>query len=405
MVSSFLLCLLVSSALAGSLQEAEKSQDWTSGYKQSPTTWRGLRIHVHYNDTLVASSAMDSLKTEVMPVVLRWYERVLRVPPIATTIKVPLKYCSQGLVPASHNLTGVDADMILYVVTVPFQYYYSRDLFGAPCVVSGSTPHRVLAGSIWLQMDWFTTKTLETKIQTVAQLMAQTLAFSAPLYSYFSKPDGSLYRIQEIVKFDTLGGVGAYFIILPTVLQRAQAAFACPNLPGVRLAEYSGSDDYFVSVWSARMMLDDFMSNYVSNRPSYSDVTMAVFQDSGWYEVQWEYTNPVQFMYRQGCAAFTTACIASGAATSSQFCVETANGCGPTGNTFGACNVRTHWSSIPAPFVYFQNSQQGGDSRMDYCPVRSPYQTCLEGSVSVSGEEKCNECRCLEGTYQGSGPR
>ena len=404
MASPLVLCLLAYFALAGNLQETQVPSDWAGKYQQLPTSWRNLRLHIHYNDTKVNSAAMDHLKTEVMARVVRWYEKVLKVPPVSGAIKVPVKYCVQGLVPSSHNVTGVDADVVLYVVTVPASTFLpvEANAYGAPCLVSGSQPQRVVAGAIWLRMDWLAAMSLESQVQAVARTVAQTLAFSPLLFPYFSKPDGPTFEVPEVIKFDSLGGIGAYFIALPTVLKRARAAFACPSLPGVRLAEVEPYNRNFTSMWSSRMMLDDFMSDRIVNRPSYSDVTMAVFQDSGWYDVQWQYTNPVQFLYHRGCSAFTSPCIYGGAAGIEEFCVSGSDVCGATMYTKGGCGIFDYVYGLPSMQAYLADFNKGGYRELDYCPVGTNEETCLEGLTAASGEEKCSECRCLEGTYQSS---
>lgn len=61
-------------------------------------------------------------------------------------------------------------------------------------------------------------------------------------------------------------------------------------MPGLELEEAGGSGSAG-SHWEKRLMRNDFMAaDSAVDDTVYSDITMALFEDSGWYDVDYDYT-------------------------------------------------------------------------------------------------------------------
>lgn len=243
-------------------------------------------------------------------------------------------------------------------------------------------------------MDWFAGLSQTEKFRIVARHFAHVLAFNSLLFSHFNKPDGSLYTIKEYLKVDNFANnILNYYLAFPSVVKFGRDAFNCSTLPGVRINDPGEKMLY----WSSRMMLNDFMADTATDTPGYSEVTFGVFYDSGWYEVQWKYTNPVQFGRGRGCSIFQQPCIAGGQLAFPEFCVSGSNICGPLLTNSGACSITNYQYGIPSAYSYL--GTRGGRAEMDYCPIVETGQSCLEGTASGS-DEKCPECRCVAGNYR-----
>jgi leishmanolysin-like peptidase len=117
--------------------------------------------------------------------------------------------------------------------------------------------------------------------------------------------DASIYEEIEIL------GQNRTIITSPKVKEMAKRHFGCPNLKGIELENQDydwknteneenedgdgGSDadtnqvflDKFSNHWDARTMLTDYMTSILYDEMVISDITLALFEDSGWYKVKY----------------------------------------------------------------------------------------------------------------------
>jgi leishmanolysin len=111
--------------------------------------------------------------------------------------------------------------------------------------------------------------------------------------------------------------------------------------------------------------------------PGYSRLTLALLEDTGWYEVNYEYATPMNYGQKAGCDFINAPCILkhSGKATNQVTCFkDLPDYCEYNGLQGGPCDLRTGLSNIPAPFQYFSDTTKGAqDHLMDACPVVRAY--------------------------------
>ena len=104
---------------------------------------------------------------------------------------------------------------------------------------------------------------------------------------------------------ETKRGKSVSILTLPTVAEKAQTAFGCSELQGAELEDY-GSSGTAGSHWDARVLMHDFMTATLSYPDDiYSDITFAVFADTGWYLVNWEYTSTPKWGTGYDCDFFS----------------------------------------------------------------------------------------------------
>jgi len=139
-----------------------------------------------------------------------------------------------------------------------------------------------------------------------------------------------------------------------------------------------------------------------------SDITLAMFEDSGWYQV--DYTNANLFVWGRdkGCDFFNSNCI-EGAQTrfKNEFCVNFNQHVCSTSHIFRAnCTTISHNRELPYMNRYFENPRLGGvDPLTDYCPIpieTKHNQVYYGGSCRVGNnlglnklEKICPECACF----------
>lgn len=184
----------------------------------------------------------------------------------------------------------------------------------SPTEPDGRSPHyqlRVLCRSLYRHGNH----------SAAARSNAHSRVFQLP-FSKFRKPDGSLYDSTSTTT--VLRDSTVTMLTTPIVTSKARAAYNCNTLVGFELENY-GSTGTASSHWEKRIILNDFMMSTLTMDAVYSDVSLAVLEDSGWYKVDYSYTDPIVFGRDKNCDFFTRKCVAGGIAQFSDFCVTPSN--------------------------------------------------------------------------------
>jgi hypothetical protein len=375
--------------------------------------WEHIRIHIeYYNEDDVSSSVRSYLK-DIIEKSVDWYKNVLNVKRLTSPIvldssfelrefsdNTPINYTP----PDKFFNEGIEADYIFFVGLI------SDENLGWVGIATAhdydSETNQPVIGQF--EMNYFEHFTYEDDLSTSIHEMAHALGFAHWMYENFIKEDGEKYDLDEVVKSDTVNGVEVFKIITPTVLKKAREAFGCDSLDGVPL-ESQGGASTAGSHWEKRVMYNDFMMpDEGTDDFIYSDITMALFEDSGWYTVNYEYTQTITWGYKMGCDLLEEPCIEDGFAINQLFCEEEGQEmCDYIRLNKGSCNLASYYG-VPEEYQYFSDeSLAGTDSNLDYCPIIKSFSAgnCrgigLEETEVNSdlGEEVCENCRCVEGTY------
>ena len=185
------------------------------------------------------------------------------------------------------------------------------------------------------------------------------------------------------------------FVNSPKVLTAARQHFNCTSLNGVPL-ENQGSTGSAGSHWEARYMLGDYMisSDYCDN--VISDITLALFEDSGIYKVNYYSGGLFKFGKNTGCSFFNRKCIEDGGTDfPEEFCtINNQYFCTRTKLTKGQCLITEAVDTIPKRYRYFDDDDLGGFASANFCPVSNVLQqsndyypgSCAVGSSSLSAE-------------------
>ena len=185
------------------------------------------------------------------------------------------------------------------------------------------------------------------------------------------------------------------FINSPKVLTAARQHFNCTSLNGVPL-ENQGGTGSAGSHWEARFLLGDYMisSDYFDN--VISDITLALFEDSGIYKVNYYSGGLFKFGKNMGCEFFDNKCLEGGnTAFQNEFCtVGNEYFCSRTKISRGQCILNEFSNTIPKRYRYFSDSDIGGFEAANFCPVSNTvsqssdyYPTsCSVGSTSLNSE-------------------
>ena len=185
------------------------------------------------------------------------------------------------------------------------------------------------------------------------------------------------------------------YISSPKVLEQARKHFNCSLLKGVPL-EDQGGEGSVGSHWETRQMLGDYMisTDYPDN--AISNITLALFEDSGFYKVNYYSGGLFKFGKNKGCEFFKKKCIENGKATFEEFCdIKDEPMCSSSRALKSSCFIYDYQFTIPYEYRYFSRSNRGGFWTAEYCPVALEFVTgtsdifpnhCQIGTSNLSSE-------------------
>mmetsp|Transcript_11871 Transcript_11871/g.17360 ORF Transcript_11871/g.17360 Transcript_11871/m.17360 type:complete len:596 (-) Transcript_11871:2169-3956(-) len=381
---------------------------------QRETDYQPIRIHVHYAQMEVNSKDEEYIRDYIIPGALSWYEKVLKVNRLVNNLTFPGQAgvdCQGVAVTQEHADVGVEADFVIYFTASDSDPTLAG--WATTCFIDSANKYQPILGRFHLETGWFDTASLEDTLSTAIHELAHALAFAPSLYPYWVDQNGNRYT--NVYESSTVRGKTVYKMKTPKVVQKAEASFGCSSLDGVEL-ELTGGGGTVGAHWEKRIMYGDFMiADSDINDVVYSDITMALFEDSGWYQVDYSYTTNMIWGYQEGCEFFTEKCIQNESPAFAEFCAEADSSrtyCDYKRLHKGYCNLVTYSQDLPSQYQYFSDPRTGGsDEYLDYCPVIKQVDSSncrgleqSEGRINSDyGEKVCENCRCLEGTYSKSG--
>lgn len=195
-------------------------------------------------------------------------------------------------------------------------------------------------------------------------------------------------------------------MVTPKVVEKARDFFDCKDLEGPELENQPTAQCSFVgSHWEQRLFMQEIQASTTAITPAFvSEVSLALFEDSGWYKVDYNRADRLvkglHWGYKQGCDFVRKKCVEGGKPTHAYWC--TANdqdyGCSLDRTRVMSCNVG-RYGSAPPELSYI--TEAAGLSVADYCPFRQVTITnriCTSSSSSFSPYSNGNYQREVLGT-------
>jgi len=225
------------------------------------------------------------------------------------------------------------------------------------------------------------------------------------------------------------------FMKTENVVSVGKLHFRCQNMDGVELEHFGGLGSAY-SHWSKRILNSEFMiadsygENYLSN------FTLALFEDSGWYKVDYSKSEDLLWGKNKGCGFLNEKCIEKKKIKTKffarkrsddqvdkyensmdnyetkfkdEFCLSQQEEKCSISKVFRAfCSLgKESFSKIPKEYQYFDDPEISGENYFgDYCPYPiewsdnltfKPIGSCRNGIPlrAELGEKICENCRCF----------
>ncbi|KAA0156137.1 hypothetical protein FNF27_04447 [Cafeteria roenbergensis] len=428
---------LDTSGLDSSASNPEKnSQDqvvgcYTVGQTYTPTIAKSSGETATCKESDILTPAKKAyLRDVILKEAADWFKDVLSVRPVSGNLQLPNPMfetscydsgwvwysfkCCAGDQPASHATTGVpDADFVLYVTARPT----SGNVLAWALTCQSDQYARPIAGHANFSPARISTDPADkaTALSTAIHEISHALGFSASHFPLFRKP-GTLQKVDrqsDAVATFTEFGKSTSKIVMPKTVAAVKEHFGCTTWPnaGAEL-EDGGSSGTAGSHLEKRLFANEFMTGTADPNSVYSAITMAIFEDSGWYAVSYDRAEKLPFGSKQGCDFVRKTC---GEGWSNEyFCGRDQSftgwqeGCTPDRRYRASCNLATNPFELLPQFQYFSDPKKGGtDLYSDYCPFFRRLGTgdCRSSSTIpywYYGERTGSSSMCFTGNFQRS---
>ncbi|EGZ07029.1 Leishmanolysin metalloprotease M8, Zn-binding site [Phytophthora sojae] len=336
-----------------------------------------------------------------------------------------------------------DTDFLLYVRSITTDNCESRTLaYASTCQLDQFDRPTFGMANFCPEMISTADEDYDAQLATALHEITHALGFSAILFPYMRYPDGTprtprdangmpptyksgtcpdgseiSYYVEpsaDTVQYSTERGHSVAKMVTPNVAAFVQSHFGCESLSGAEIEQQDGTG-CLGSHWEERIFESEYMTPVISYRNVFSALTLAYFEDSGWYRANLSTAERLHFGENRGCAFATEKCInpATGVSIASDhFCTSnTAESCSVDATSRSVCSISSG-ETIPSEYRYFPGAPtKGGDVYADYCPINTGYSygDCSDVSnveladttgINILGESYGSNARCTASTLR-----
>ncbi len=358
-------------------------------------SWTPIRIYIDYTHldsqaSEVSSSYISNLKKVVNDVVSA-YQSILKVkqPDYLLKLTPQQSQCTTTTHQISQEIqnTGVKTDIVIF----PEIDLTAGDELEASAGTCGNDPNnnRPVFGVVSFSkfLDFSKTNAHYYMSLLVFHEMDHIFAFNEALFEYFVDSNSKVLGLDKVVKTKKINGVNRKLVITPKVVEKARAHFGCNSLEGVELEEGGGAGTAG-SHWELRTMTGDVMIGQSWPENVISDITLAMFEDSGWYQVNYIDGGLFKFGKNAGCDFVNSKCITN---NTTKFPNEYSmlpygsEVCSASKTTRGISTLNTGRDITNTAYRYFSDDpSKGGYELADFCPIAAEF-----GADSAYFENSC----------------
>ena len=297
-----------------------------------------------------------------------------------------LENCHLGEFLYDPNLFVTDALSSNSVVIFPrFHYFeqsYPKDIYSSASFCALNYEGRPLAGYIYIEANLTNIEVNKNNVDKY-----YTMIFLHEL-THILIFDQRLLQMNNNFDFKTITILGQERTVIssPKILSMAKRHFNCPSIQGIELEnqEYDWMTneikiknlgtplESYGNHWDSRIMLTDYMTGVLYDEAVISEITLALFEDSGFYKAKYYTGGLFRYGKNQGCEFLNSYCVYGDQSLhKNEFCIsEKTTMCTPGRTHRAMCGVMTYPKDIDKHYRYFTDSRRGGHiPQADYCPV------------------------------------
>lgn len=403
------------------------SQENESSRTLLNTNWTSIKIQLDYsmienNLDKINKKDFEDLKEKIMPKTKKILESLLSVKRLSTNslLKLNSTKCEDIPIPEEYRTEGVDADLVLFVQIDTTNFFIENKIEAAAIhCLQDSLTHRPIAGYIQFKPDLKINDDIAVDYLVWLALheLSHVLVFNDVLFRDFINDDFTDKNYSSIVTRIPSPERSITGIKSENVLKYAKKHFGCENITGIPL-EYNGGAGTVGGHWSKKYMNTDYMIGDSYGENLISNITLGLFEDSGWYMPNYTLANIFLWGKDAKCNFFNTSmkCVSEKEDTivsefKDDFCTKLNYPVCSRSNIFrGNCRGRRYGNLSPYERYFKDESIGGADFLTDKCPIpietkhgRSYYGgSCRVGTTdNINKYEKvCPNCACMMGTIQ-----
>jgi len=211
---------------------------------------------------------------------------------------------------------------------------------------------------------------------TALHEITHTLVFDESLFSKFVDQNYVPIPKEKSTKTNSNKRL---MLTTPNVIEAAKKHFGCNRIDGLEL-EDDGGDGTKNSHWEERLMRTDFMTGMVTDDSTISEITLSLFDDSGWYKTEKFTGGLFNFGINSGCDIIYEKCVENKKIKAlNEFCLKDGDtGCSSNRRFKSFCSIITQKvSDIPPEDIYFDIFEENGNKvvktgsrpHADNCPL------------------------------------
>lgn len=327
------------------------------------TEYTPIKIVIDYTQlsSQISPQQLDYYK-EIFTEVTNYFNSLLNVQhdKIRLNKEIVKKSCDIDSVGNGVNNYLYDNDVVIF----PYiDNSFDEDILAAASVCLVLNNNKPVGGIVGLNRD-FTMSYFDSK-EYMEMILLHELTHVLVFSPYF-------FESLNLKITETRNGKSYFYINSPKVLEKAKIHFNCENIKGIQL-EDQGGEGTIGAHWESRYMLGDYMISSDYTEIVISEITLALFEDSGFYQVNYYTGGLFRFGKNQGCAFLEESCINNQYKTQfpNEFCFQQGkNFCGSSHISKGVCFIKRYQNELEELYQYFSDDYIGGGFLYtNYCPI------------------------------------
>ena len=230
-----------------------------------------------------------------------YLEKIIKVKPLSYTISIrnsDIELWDIKIKDELNENNGIDQDLAIIIKVGIFPFEASSEI-----KYIDQETKRPIVGIINLDMNIETNLEMNYVIQYLKTLFlhqfTHILGFYNESYPNFIYANGDISKVIKNTASDQRSGVKRSYIHSPKVMEYAIKYYNCSNIIGLDLED---QDEYTNSHWDARVLLGEYMNSEPYHPEQViSEFTLALLEDSGWYQANYFTGGLMRFGKHKGC--------------------------------------------------------------------------------------------------------